>query len=108
MNTFQEKFIIFNEKIEKIVQIMNTLKTNISKFKEIFFNVLNNYDIENRNYHILNNINTIINNEIISDIKNICNNSNIYLQFKLLFQMYKKMNINDLADKSLKMQMILK
>ena len=101
-NKFQEKFKIFNENIGKIVQIMNILKENISKFNEIFCDIFNNYEMENRNNHILKNINAIMNNEIFYDIMNICNIKNIYSQIKLLLQMYKKMNIYDLSDESIK------
>ena len=98
MNQFQEKVEIFNETIENIVKIMNELKENIEKYNEIFINIFNNFNLENRNYNVLRNINELMNNNIMQDINDICNNTNIYSQFKILINMYQKMNNNIIPE----------
>ena len=74
MNRFQERIKIVYGEIEEIMNIMKGIKENIEKYNEIFCHILNNYELENRNYNILKNINEIMNNDIYQDITNISNN----------------------------------
>ena len=103
---FQERIAKVNEKIEEIIDIMNTLKKNIENYNDIFCNILNNYEQDNRNYYILKNINELLNNDITKDIFNICNNkeNNMCSDFKILMKMYTKMNINNISDELIKNQ----
>ena len=101
---FQERIAKVNDTIEGIINIMNDLKKNIENYNDIFCNILNNYEQDNRNYYILKNINELLNNDITKDIENICNNkeNNIFSHFKVLMKMYTNMNINNISDDLIK------
>ena len=103
---FQERISEVNEKIEEIINIMNELKKNIENYNDIFCDILNNYEQDNRNYYILKNINELLNNDIIQDINNICNNkaNNLCSYFKKFMKLYSKMNINNISKELIKNQ----
>ena len=91
---FQEMRTKVNKKIEEIINNLNELKKNIENYNEIFCNALNNFDQDNRNFFILNNINELFDNDIIRDMGKISDNkkNNICSDFKILMRMYTKMN----------------
>ena len=95
-----------NEKIEAIITNLNELKKNIANYNDIFYNVLNNFDQENRNFYILNNINVLFDNRIIQDMGKISDNkkNSICSDFKILMRMYTKMNINKISNELKKNQ----
>ena len=97
---FQRMITKTNEKIELIINNLNELKKNIENYNEIFCNVLNNFEQDNRNFFILNNINALFDNDIIQDMSKIFDNkkNNIYSDFKILMRMYTKMNINNISN----------
>ena len=95
VRNFQERIKIVYGEIEEIIDIMKKMKENIEKYNEIFCHILKNYEIENRNYNILKNINVIIDNDIFQDIIHLSDNTDIYFHFKILTKMYKNMNINN-------------
>ena len=95
-----------NEKIEAIITNLNELKKNIANYNDIFYNVLNNFEQENRNFYILNNINALFDNSIIRDLGKISDNKkdSICSDFKILMRMYTKMNINKVSNELKKNQ----
>ena len=107
MIIFKEKIRIVNKNIKAIINIMNGVKKNIEQYNDIFCNILNNYEIENRNYNILKSLNGIMSNDIYHDITNISDNhkESIYSQFKILVKMFKKMNNNNISDELIKYQL---
>ena len=67
---------ILKKDIYEIIIKLNIVKENIEIYNNICDIIINNYNIKNRNYQILQNINGIINNDIIKDIDNIINKNN--------------------------------
>ena len=65
-------------------------------YYKIIKNIINNYNIKKRNYELLFNIKEIINNDIIKDINDINNENNIINKFNMIFNIYKKLNINEI------------
>ena len=103
---YQRMVTKVNEKIEAIITNLNELKKNIANYNDIFYNVLNNFEQENRNFYILNNINALFDNSIIRDLGKISDNKkdSICSDFKILMRMYTKMNINKISNELKKNQ----
>ena len=85
---------IFNEYINKIIEIIKSVKIYINNYYKFEEYIINNYNEKKRNYEILYNINEIINNNknIINDINELVNNNNI----SKLFNIYKKLYNNEI------------
>ena len=81
-----------NEEINKIIEIINDVKNNIEEYYNICNNIINNYDLKNRNYENLNNIEQIINKDIINDINKIITDNNINTKFNIIFQINQQLN----------------
>jgi len=68
MNEFRDKINLFNKIIDDNIKKLNDLKYNIQKYYEINYNIINNFNIRNRNYQLLKNIRnmniTIINKNL--------------------------------------------
>ena len=84
-----------NESIENIIEKLNRYKENINNFYQIYTEVINNVDYKNRNYEILNNINEILNNDIINDIKRIVEENNNKNKFNLILDISDKLELTD-------------
>ena len=61
--------------------------------------MINNYEIKNRNYQILQNINNINTDNIKKDLNNIINENDINNKFQNILNIYNKMNnTNDIIE----------
>ena len=83
---------IFNNNINKIIEILINVKENIEYYYKIEENIINNYNIKERNYILLFNINQIINNNIAQDIINFNNDNNYKNKFNNIFNIYEQIN----------------
>ena len=83
---------IFNNNINKIIEILINVKENIEYYYKIEENIINNYDKNERNYKLLYNISQIINNNCIQDINNINNDNNYKNKFNNIFNIYEQIN----------------
>ena len=92
LKEFRKKIDKIKEIIVKIITILNKISENMEIYYKINSDLINNYDVYKRNYQIFRNINEINNNIEIKDIDNIINENNIYNQFKILLDIYNKMN----------------
>ena len=95
------------EYINKIIDILNEINRNFEIYYKINLDIINNYDIYNRNYQIFQNINEINNNINIKDFDELLNENNIQNQFNILLDIYKKMtdkNNNKYEDENNKMK----
>ena len=84
----------FNKDIDNIINRIKNIKMNVEKYYIINNNILNNYDIQKRNYESfknLNNMNNIINNIIVDDIKDIIKEEDINNKFKKIYNLEEKM-----------------
>ena len=79
-----------NDSINEIINKLSTAKENMESYYKICDSIINNYNIQNKNYELLNNLNDIINHEIINDISNIINENNINNKFNKIMIIYNK------------------
>ena len=73
--------------------IFNKIIENLDTFHKINFDIINNYNSNNKNYQILKNIEEINNNLKSNNIDEIINKNDInYNQLKDIISLYYKMN----------------
>ena len=77
MNEFRDNINIFNKIIDDSIKKLNELKYNIQKYYEINYNLINNFNIKNRNYQILKNIGNMNINLINKNLNKLINEYNI-------------------------------
>ena len=94
LEDFKKGVRILEENIENMMQLLNNVKENIVNYYKLEEYIINNYDKNQRNYEILNNINELIklNQIIISEIINIKNENKMDNKFKYIFNLYQKIN----------------
>ena len=82
-----------NLNFKDIIKQLNEFKDIINKYYYINKNILDNYEVKNRNYQVLENIKQIIiNNDIVTKLKNIKDNKNINDKINDILELYNKMN----------------
>jgi len=107
MKTFKKKIDEFNNSINEIINMLKKVIFNIQVYYEINYNIINNFEIQNKNYELLRNISEIENNFKMNDINDIINEKNINEKFRKINEIYNKIiikknlneeNINDIKD----------
>ena len=97
INKFKKKVDNLREKINNIIEILNEVYNKIEMIYKINYNIINNFEIQNKNYEILQNLNEI-NNIETNEINNIINENDINNQFINILKIYNKIkegkNIN--------------
>lgn len=91
-----------NKEIDNIIKILNNFKMGMEKYFDLIKHISNNYNSENINYQILQNLSEIKrNNDIIkNDINFIVNEININKKFNKVFEIYNKI-INKKDDNNI-------
>jgi len=85
----------FNNKIKGIIKQLKELMEIINTYKEIYSNILNIYEKQNRNYQILQNIKEIdFDNEIFKTINRINQITDVKGQLSSIFNLYKNLTEN--------------
>ena len=79
--------------INEITNKFNELIKDLKIYYEINNNILKNYEVKNRNYQVLQNVNEIINNKIFEKIKAINDNNDLKHKLGDIIDLYN--NIND-------------
>jgi len=92
----KEYIDLFNHNINIIINILKEVKENMNIYYKINEDMINIYNNKNRNYEILYNLNKIKENNIINELKNIICESSIKNKFNDIFNIYCKMNINEI------------
>jgi len=93
MKNFRIKIDKFKENITKMINILNNVSKNIERYYKIIYEILYNYNSRQRNYEILQNINSIANFIKLKDIELILNEQyNNESKIKILFNIYNEMN----------------
>ena len=92
LKEFRTKIDKMNEKINNIINLLKKISDYMEIYYKINNDILNNYDLNNRNYQIFQNINQINENIKIEDLDNLLNDNNIESQFNILLSIYDKMN----------------
>ena len=93
----REKIHQFINGIEEIINKLNNLIENIEDYYKIYENLLNNYEIKNRNFSILQNIIDLrnYNNNFYKAINTIIDEKNMINKFSYLIDIYDKITLND-------------
>ena len=94
LNELKENIEKLNAEISNIINKLNQVRENLRIYYSIAFDVINNYDIQYINYHLLKNLNALnnFNNIILKDIKETFNNDNIINKINNMINIYNKMN----------------
>ena len=88
----------FNNDINNIIDILTNTKNTINKYHEINKKILANFDINERNYQILQNINDIYSDNIITeDLNEIIKEKNCINKVNKIYYLYNKINFNNLS-----------
>ena len=92
LDKLKEEIDIFNNYVKKIISGLNQLIENMETYYKIFNNIFNNYNVNNKNYQVLKNINQIsINNNIYKEIQEINRNKNYFDKINKIFNVFYKM-----------------
>ena len=91
INELRKIIDAMNENIKDIINQLKKVMENIEIYYRICENIINNYNIKNRNYEILKNMKEIINKNIIKDINNVINENEIKNKFIKIIDIYNKM-----------------
>ena len=87
---------LFKHNVNIIINILKKVIENMNLYYKINEDIINNYNSNNRNYEILYNLRKIKENNIIKDLENVIMNSNIEKKFYDIFNIYRKMNIDEI------------
>ena len=98
LGNFRKKIDELNETIKVIIKILKNVEENIELYYQINSNIINNYKKEYTNYQILQNINEIQNIIKLSEIDEIINDNNYNYKFRILFDLYSKINQRELIE----------
>ena len=91
-----------NENITNIINMLKKVKDNMNLLYNINYDILNNYDIENRNYELFKNLVAIKEVEF-NNIDEIINNNDIFIKFKNILNIYNQMTTKDKILNQMKM-----
>ena len=80
-----------------IIDLLHEVMNKMNIYYKINEDIINNYENKNRNYETIYILNKIKNNNIIEELKNIINGNIITEKFNNIFNLYSKMNINEIT-----------
>ena len=92
LKDFRKEIDIYNKDIIELINKLNNVKENLEKLYNIYSEMINKYDDQYRNYEIFMSLNTINNNIIINDIKEINNISLFKDKIEKILNIYEKIN----------------
>ena len=98
LDELKKSMNLFYENINKIIEILYSTKEYISNYYKLAEFIINNYNLKERNYEILYNIDKIVkyNNVIIKDMNKINNDNNIQNKFNYIYNIKQKINSNEI------------
>ena len=85
--------------IKEIKLKLDNVSNNFDKYYKINEDIFNSYNIKNKNYEILHNINEIKNDQSINDINGVINEKDINNKFKKIMNLYNQMGIKEITKK---------
>ena len=92
MEKFRLKLDKLKIELNKLTNIINNVINNYEVYYKIYNDLVINYDIETRDYHILKNLTNIKLNEVFQDIDKINEEGHYFKKFENAFEIYNKMN----------------
>ena len=75
LKIFRNKIDKFKEIVNEIINVLNKVSENMENYYQINYDILYNYNLQQRNYEILSNINSVINFINLDDFDNIINDN---------------------------------
>ena len=78
--------------IQKIEDMFRKIKESFDKCSKIILNMLNNYSVDNRNYHIIENIYLLKKSDFINDINQLYKEKSLINKLYYLSNIYNKIN----------------
>ena len=92
LDKLKSQIDIFNINVKKIIKGLNQLIENMETYYNIFNDLFNNYDVKDKNYQVLKNINQInCNTNIYKEIIEINQDKNYREKINKIFYIYYKM-----------------
>ena len=97
MNELRIAIDKFNNNVKEIIDILNKMIQNMEQYYKININIMNNYDMKNKNYETFYNIKEIMNynNNFLNKIDAINNDPNIRNKFNSILDIYENMTTED-------------
>jgi len=92
IKNFRHKIDLLKIELSKLTNIINSVINNFEIYYNIYYDLISNYEIVERNYHILKNIKNIKFTEIFNDLDNIITEGHFYKKFEKTFEIYNKMS----------------
>ena len=93
LKEFKNKIDKFKNNIKDIINISNNVYENLQKFYQIFYDIIYNYNLRQRNYEKIVNVNSVKNFINSKDIDELIDKQNDYdYKFCKIYDMYCKMN----------------
>ena len=99
LKDYRKEIDIYNKDIFELINKLNNVKENIETLYNIYSEMINKYDDKYRNYEIFMSLNTINNNQILNDIKDINKISYINDKIEKILNIYEKINFYDMTIK---------
>ena len=99
LDKLKNEIDIFNKNVRKIINGLNQLIENMEIYYNIFNDIFNNYNVNNKNYQVLKNISQIdLNNNIYNEILEVNQNKNYIDKIKKIFNIYYKIKGKNNTD----------
>ena len=92
MNNIKKKVDKVKNDIQKIIGNITKIKDYIDRCYKIIINMLKNYSVENRNYHLIANIEAVKNSDFMEDINQIYQEKIFYNKLNYLSNINNKIN----------------
>jgi len=96
LNNLGNNIKLFNNNVQIIINSLKKVANNMKIYYKINEDIINNFDYKKINYETLYNLKQIKEKSIINELENIINESSIKKKFNDIFDIYSKMNINEI------------
>ena len=95
-NSLRKNIDEFIEEIQDMINVFNNIIRNIEGYYNIFDDIVNGYEIQNRNYFMLQNINDLnkFNNDLIERFKKIKDKESINSKFEEIMKIWSDINFS--------------
>ena len=97
MKELKETINLFDNNVNIIVNMLNEVKNKIDIYFKINEEFINNYDDKKKNYETLYYLNHFKDNNVINDLNKIIESNSIKDKFNDIFNIYSKMNIDEIS-----------
>ena len=89
---FEEYIELLKKNIDEIKNKLNEIVINIENFYNMNLEVINIYNMKKRNYELITNVKNIINNSLIKDLEIIIHENNIVKKYNNILEINNKLD----------------